>query len=97
MEARHLQSFSAPRGWGFVCFLRSQSLLSVQLRGEAGEVNVSDVGDDIAKRKFDLREYVVENMYNADETGLFFKLLPNRTYVRIEEDKKSLWSVKGMK
>ena len=38
----------------------------------------------------------VQNIYNVDETGLFYKLLPRRTYILACETKKTLRGTKGM-
>lgn len=52
------------------------------LRGEAGEI------DRAALRKWqeevlrqDLAKFAPEDVYNADETGVFWKALPNKTLV----------------
>eukprot|EP00171_Calliarthron_tuberculosum_P001839 IDg1839t1 len=51
----------------------------------------------IAKLRQSLADFRISNIYNVDETGLFFKLLPKRTYVLHHENKKTLRGVKAMK
>ena len=69
---------------------------SKALHGEAGSVQADLVADDIAKLKVEINKYDVENVYNMDETGLFYKLLPNRSYVKPEHRKDAL-GIKLMK
>lgn len=48
--------------------------------GESNAVNLSDVNDWLTIKWPLLREgYEDKNIFNADETGLLFKMLPNRT------------------
>lgn len=37
-----------------------------------------------------LREFEIRDIYNVDETGIFFKLLPRKTYVIPYENRKTL-------
>ena len=91
-----LQRFTASRGW-VEKFVKRHALRSVSLHGEGGQVQAAAVAADIFQIREDLREYDAEHIYNVDETGLFYKLLPRRTYVGVHEDRKSLRGVKAMK
>ena len=37
-----------------------------------------------------LKDYCLQYIYNVDETALFFRLLPRRTYVLEGEDDRNL-------
>ena len=41
-------------------------------------------------------EYGLGNMYNVGETGLFYRVLPRRTYLAPSENRKTVRGVKGM-
>ncbi len=69
---------------------------SKALHGEAGSVEADLVADNIAKLKVEINKYDVENVYNMDETGLFYKLLPNCSYVK-PEHRKDAREIKLMK
>ena len=53
---------------------------SVCLHGEAGEVDHEQIKSIIDEIRKDLESYDPENIYNWNETGLYFKLIPHSTY-----------------
>ena len=77
-------------------FTARHALISVRLRGKAGSVNISDVSQGIAQFCENLSTYDVDNIYNMDETGLFFNLFPRQSYVLESESGKTLRGVTGM-
>ena len=95
-EASMLRNFTASRGWTDK-FVKRHSLRSVALYGEAGSVDVSGIDADIVALREKLGDYEPSNIYNVDETGLFFKFLPRRTYICTHEHKKSVRGTKAMK
>ena len=42
------------------------------------------------------KEYALENIFNVDETGIFYRWLPNRTSLSKEEKRKTVKGKKGM-
>ncbi len=44
-----------------------------------------------------LRSYELHEIYNVDETALYYKLLPRRTYVTEFEDPKNIRGTQKMK
>jgi hypothetical protein len=50
---------------------------STSLHGEAGEVDFDALEPQIKQLRTPIKEYGLDNVYNMDETGLFFKMLPN--------------------
>ena len=94
--SQYLKSFTASTGWA-QNFVRRHALRSIALHGAGGSVNASEVASAIANLRAQLREYDTDCIYNVDETGLFFKLLPRRTYICSYENKKSIRGTKSMK
>ncbi|XP_066977870.1 tigger transposable element-derived protein 1-like [Macrobrachium rosenbergii] len=80
--------FMASRGW-FDRFKKRSGIRSVVRNGEAASSDEKDV------EKFvkEFHQFVDENgfmpnqMFNCDETGLFWKRMPKRTYITKEEKK----------
>jgi hypothetical protein len=58
------------------------------LHGEGAEVNKSDLGLLAALNNLHaiIAQYDPENVYNMDETGLFFRLLPRCSLLMPNED-----------
>lgn len=58
------------------------------LHGEGAEVNKSDLGLVAALDNLYaiVAQYDLENVYNMDETGLFFRLLPRYSLLMPNED-----------
>lgn len=95
VEVEALTKFQASIQWaGKVA--RQAGWRSKALHGEAGSVEVELVADEISKLRDEIKKYNLNNVYNMDETGLFFKLLPNRSYIK-EKDRKQARGIKMMK
>lgn len=95
VEVEALTKFQASIQWaGKVA--RQAGWRSKALHGEAGSVEVELVADDITKLREEVKKYDLNNVYNMDETGLFFKVLPNRSYIK-EKDCKQARGIKMMK
>ncbi len=66
------EGFQANSGW-FQRFRRRFDLQRLHLHGEGGEVDLSACEADIAKVTSKISEFHPDNVYNMDETGLFFR------------------------
>lgn len=61
-------------------FKKRHRILLKKVSGESGAVDQTIVSDyRVTKLQALLREYTPSDMFNCDETGLFFKMLPDRT------------------
>ena len=73
-----ISDFSASSGW-LSNFKKRNNLQSYKKRGESMSVPI----DEIANMQFQLQEilrnYIPEDIWNCDETAMFWKLEPNRT------------------
>ncbi|XP_066955685.1 tigger transposable element-derived protein 1-like [Macrobrachium rosenbergii] len=91
------ESFKATWGW-FDNFKNSTGVHSVIRHGEAAASSDVKAAEEFVKSFAELVEaggYVVQQVINCDETGLFWKNMPRRTYIMAEE--KSLPGHKPMK
>ena len=85
-EEGSTEEFSASRGW-FDRFRKRASLHSVRIQGEAASADTVAAEEypailaDIVKEK----GFSPQQVYNIDETGLFWKKMPSRTYIAQEE------------
>ncbi|UYV74713.1 hypothetical protein LAZ67_12000658 [Cordylochernes scorpioides] len=80
------ESFKASRGW-FENFKKRSGIHSVVRHGEAAS-SYMKAAEDYIKTFSDLikaQGYISQQVFNCDETGLFWKKMPNRTYITAEE------------
>ncbi|UYV78607.1 hypothetical protein LAZ67_16002133 [Cordylochernes scorpioides] len=80
------ESFKASRGW-FENFKKRSGIHSVVRYGEAASSDMK-AAEDYIKIFSDLikaQGYISQQVLNCDETGLFWKKMPNRTYITAEE------------
>jgi hypothetical protein len=98
-RVRNITDFKASDGWFNRWRWRYNIENSVRLCGEAGDVNVEDATKEIEKLKhlISSQSYEVENIFNMDETGVFYKSIPSRTYLMPGECKKTARGTKQMK
>lgn len=72
--------FSASNGW-LESFRRRHNILFRTLCGEAGDVDEEVVADWKQRLPGLIEGYQAKDIFNMDETGLFFRALPNKTLV----------------
>lgn len=79
-EIKH--KFTASKGW-FHRFQKRRGLHSVNLKGEAASADVEAARVYPAEFQKIIREgnYLPSQVYNVDETGLYYKMPPSKTYV----------------
>ena len=94
-EMKEMKRFAASQSWSSKMALQN-GWRSKVLHGEAGGVDKDAIAGEISDLRKLVAEYDPENVYNMDETGLFFKCLPNRSYVD-EENIKEARGTKLMK
>lgn len=80
----NIPNFSASEGW-LTNFKKRNDIVFKKICGESASVNV-DVCLDWEKKLETLTEnYEPHNIFNTDETGLFFKCLPDKTFTFKDE------------
>ena len=77
--------FKASNGWFDHWRWRYNVKKSVRLQGEAGDIDIAAVEQDIEMLRCALKEYSPGNIFNMDETGLFFRAIPNHSYLMANE------------
>ena len=85
-EEKDLKAFTASESWSRK-IAAEFGWKSVTLHGEAGKVDAEAVKDEMDELRALIATYKPENVYNMDETGLLYKCLPNRSYVKESEVK----------
>ena len=73
-----LSNFEASKGW-LEKFQKRYNISSKIITGESGSVLLEHVESGRTKLQELIALFNIENVYNADETGLFFRLGPNKT------------------
>jgi hypothetical protein len=78
--------FNASRGW-FEKFRKRYGLRSVSLHGEAASADkeAAEAYVDTFKTIIEEGGYMPEQVFNMDETGLFWKRMPSRTFIMKDE------------
>ncbi|XP_068180499.1 tigger transposable element-derived protein 1-like isoform X2 [Antennarius striatus] len=86
--AKEHQEFKASRGW-FEKFKKRTELRSVVRHGEASRANHKAADEFVQKFKQLVTDegYVAQQVFNCDETGLFWKRMPRHTFITAEEKK----------
>ena len=74
-------SFTASNGW-LECFKQRHQIVSRILSGESLSADANAAVNFISQLKAICEGYEPENIFNADETALFFRALPNRSLVQ---------------
>lgn len=86
-------NFGASPGW-FWNFKERTGVRSVRKVGESAEVDLNEVAKFVKSFARDIRRggYTPDQIFNVDETGLFWKKRAGKTYTTKEQS-----NVKGMK
>lgn len=81
-------SFKASRGW-FDNFKKRTGIHSVVRHGEAASGDVKAAEDYVTRFASLIAKegYIPQQVFNCDETGLFWKKMPRRTFITAEEKK----------
>lgn len=92
----HTEGFTAGDKW-HRNFVTRHGMKSVTRHGEGGSVNEQAAAEGMQKVRAACRDYELENIFNVDETGLQYKILPKRTYLASLENRKTARGTKDMK
>ena len=86
--SKETETFKASHGW-FERFKKRTGIHSVVRHGEAASADKRAAEDFIEKFSGMIKteSYVSNQVFNCDETGLFWKKMPRRTYITEEESR----------
>lgn len=93
-DAEKNETFEASQGW-FERFKTRANLHSISLKGEAASADMTAANNYPAELKALVHEggYDSKQVFNVDETGLFWKRLPTRTFISKTEKSASGFKV----
>lgn len=80
----NIQNFSASEGW-LTNFKKRNDIVFKKICGESSSVNVGVCSDWHTKLSSIIEDYEPRNIFNTDETGLFFKCMPDKTFTFKDE------------
>ncbi|GFW17780.1 tigger transposable element-derived protein 1 [Trichonephila clavipes] len=84
-----IETFIASRGW-FNRFKHRNNLHNIKITGQAASGDTKAIAEFPAKLKtIEQGNYPPELVFNVDETGLFWKRMPKRTFLSREEKRAS--------
>lgn len=80
------QTFIASNGW-FEKFKKRHGLQNIKIQGEVASANfeAADAFKVPFRNMIEENNYLLEQIFNADETGLWWKKMPSRTYLSKNE------------
>ncbi|GFY09330.1 tigger transposable element-derived protein 1 [Trichonephila clavipes] len=84
------KEFSASKGW-LTGFLKRNALLNIKITGESATADegAAKIFPEELVKIIEDGDYSTDQVFNADETGLYWKKLPNRTYITKDENTAS--------
>lgn len=72
------EDISFSNGW-IEKFKKRNNIRSYHLHGEANSAPLETLSEERKKLQAVLQDYTLDNIFNADETGLFYRMAPNQT------------------
>ena len=91
----NIQQFTASAGW-LDRFKNRYGLKNLNLHGEMGDVDFAAISEEMRALRQKLSEYSLDCIFNMDETGLFFRCLPKRSYILGNEKESEVRGSKKM-
>lgn len=104
LDEEQFQDFKASNGW-FHRLCKRHNIKSIVLHGEGNEIPEEERIKMMGTMKAEVMQHMeehdikLENVFNADQTGLFYRKFPNRMYVsnNSNHDKKDSREQRGTK
>ena len=72
------QDFQYSNGW-INNFKKRFGIKRYAINGESGGISQESIANESLKIQNMLKEFELDNIYNMDETGLFYRMLPDKT------------------
>eukprot|EP00904_Undaria_pinnatifida_P000920 jgi/Undpi1/10829/HiC_scaffold_3.g01358.m1 len=90
-DKERLERLQASEKWAKNFVVRN-GLPSKRLHIAAGSVNPEVVAKGMEEIRKECKNYQLENIYNVDETGIQWKIMPKRTYLSTDETRQTIES-----
>ena len=90
-----LNDFKAGERWA-KNFVKRNGLHSSKRLGEAGSIDTEAIEDEIEEIRALCAKFRARRIFNVDETGIQWKVMPRRTYLSNSENRKTARGSKGM-
>ena len=94
-DKERLEKLQASEKWAKNSVVRN-GLPSKRLHGAAGSVNPEVVAKGMEEIREECKNYQLENIYNVDETGIQWKIMPKRMYLSTDETRQTVRGTKDM-
>ena len=78
---KNIENFKPSKGWLFK-LLYKNNFLSREIFGEQGEAYYNATREFVTQFKNIKRQYESKNIFNCDKNGLFWRVLPNNTFIQ---------------
>jgi hypothetical protein len=87
-----ITDFNASNGWFTRWLWRFNIGKSVKLHGEAADIDLIEAESKMSVIREQLADagYKPENVFNMDETGLYYRCLPDRSYILTSGDERQI-------
>ncbi len=89
-DLRGIKDFKGSDGWFRNWRRRFGIGPSLRLYGEAGDVNIAEMEPIMTEFRAKIEKFHPNNIFNMDETGLYFKQLPIKSYISVEESRSTV-------
>ena len=80
-----IAEFSESDGWFYNWRWRCNVSKSTRLHGEAADVDLDAAEQEMHVLRNEFTSYPASNVFNMDEAGLFYRAIPNRSYLAADE------------
>ena len=94
-DKERLERLQASEKWAKNFVVRN-GLPSKRLHIAAGSVNPEVVAKGMEEIRKECKNYQLENIYNVDETGIQWKIMPKRMYLSTDETRQTVRGTKDM-
>lgn len=94
-EVQKMKIFTGSKGWA-INYAKRHALWLVTLFKKGASANVAAAAHDMSTLRKNLSHYSLNCIFNMEKTGLYYEILPRRTYICSHENRSSVKETKAM-